>query len=68
MDNTSAAVVGRLGSSVTATPRWPTTDDLAMAEEPYYVLLSRVLHGLRHLPRARERSYEPAAPAVPTAA
>lgn len=68
MDNTSAVKVTRVGSPVTATPRWPTTDDLAMAEEPYYVLLSRVLHGLRHLPRTRERSYVPATPAVPTAA
>ena len=29
---------------------WPTEDDLHLAEDPYYVLLSRVLHGLRHLP------------------
>jgi hypothetical protein len=35
-------------------PQWPTADDLAAAEEPRYVLLSRVLHGLRHLPAQRE--------------
>lgn len=39
-----------------AIPRWPDEDDLALAEDPHYVLLSRVLHGLRHLPRASERS------------
>jgi hypothetical protein len=29
--------------------QWPTVEDLRLAEDPYYVLLARVLHGLRHL-------------------
>ncbi len=36
-------------------PRWPTVNDLELAEEPYYVLLSRVLRGLHHLPNLQEQ-------------
>ncbi|WP_439382158.1 hypothetical protein [Amycolatopsis lexingtonensis] len=35
-------------------PRWPTADDLAVVEHPYFVFLSRVLHGLRHLAASDE--------------
>ncbi|MFI5590124.1 hypothetical protein ACIA5G_34115 [Amycolatopsis sp. NPDC051758] len=36
--------------SSTAAHRWPNAGDLALAEQPHHVLLSRVVHGLRRLP------------------
>ena len=38
------------GRSATKAIRWPTEDDLRLLNDPYYVLLNRVLDGLRRLP------------------
>jgi hypothetical protein len=63
---TAASSGTRVEIESSPSPRWPTADDLAMAEEPHYVLLSRVLHGLRRLPRTREQSDEPVTPPAPS--
>jgi hypothetical protein len=43
-------------AQATAGPRWPSAGDLVLAEQPHHVLLSRVIHGLRHLPSADEKA------------
>jgi hypothetical protein len=40
----------RLEAAMPHPPQWPDEHDLALIEDSYYFMLSRVLRGLRHLP------------------